>query len=57
MMTKTPLRFAARMVSLTAILAYTRHCIAAASLKEPVAAMVGNAMNPPGCESNSAARP
>jgi serine/threonine-protein kinase RsbW len=40
MMTKTPLRFAARMVSLTAILAYTRHCIAAASLKEPVAGRI-----------------
>lgn len=37
---KTPLRFAARMDSLTPFLAYTRHCIDAASLKEPVAGRI-----------------
>jgi serine/threonine-protein kinase RsbW len=40
MTTKTPLRFAARMESLTAILTYTRHCIEEASLKEPVAGRI-----------------
>lgn len=40
MSTHIPLRFAARMASLTAILAYTRHCIDAAALKEPVAGRI-----------------
>lgn len=37
---RTPIRLAARMTSLTAILAYTRHSIAAAALKEPVAGRI-----------------